>query len=531
MEELGALRAGQLYAGRYRIAMQIGKGGMGRVYLAEDERLGGKPVALKLTRPLPEERETFLTEARLMCALSHPHLPEIRDYYPPDASGLACIVMDYVAGDSLAERFERFGLRLPFRLLLRYLLQLCDVLAYLHSQTPPVVFRDLKPSNVLIDSDDRAILVDFGIARRYRAGETSDTLMLGTPGFAAPEQLRGEQSDARTDLYALGALAYFLLTGGQFAMRRKGNMLGALQGDVPPAFAGLLERMLDDVPDRRPRSATEMSLLLKESAPEEPPEEARAAERVAGVTVVAVASAYPGAGATFVALAASASLARAGIPHAVVECPAGPGVDAELHALLDGDRKMPRGAAFADPAGRRPPTPAWRRGAAAYFPADPDGSGAESIGEAFAGWLRRLGAPIVLLDLSSHWTNADAVQWIRRSVDRVWLAADCFPAKWTRRRQEACAALRPRRDADPALDWIANRDHRFRGRNDWLRLFPEAPAALLPQLPVEAMSDATWRGQGSTDDPAAIRALDAALRPLLSSLVSGSGDSARRSSR
>lgn len=524
MEDVGALRAGALYAGRYRIAMQIGKGGMGRVYLAEDERLGGKPVALKLTRPRPEERDAFLTEAKLMSALTHAHLPGIVDYYPPDANGLACIIMDYIAGDTLAERFERFGLRLPFRLLLRYLLQLCDVLAYLHAQSPPIVFRDLKPSNVLIDQADRAVLVDFGIARRYRAGEQADTIMLGTPGFAAPEQLRGEQSDARTDLYAIGALAYFLLSGGRFAMRHRGDMRVALQGDATPGFAALLERLLADDPDRRPQSAAELSRLLRELAPDEPDNpEPGPAERESGVTVVAIASAYAGAGATFATLAASAALSRAGIAHAVVECPAAAGAEGELVALLDGERDMPRGAAFADPAGMRPATPAWRRGAAAYYPADPDEPGRpEPLGEAFAGWLRRLGAPIVLLDASSRWADADMRRWLARSADRIWLVADCFPAKWTKRRQEACVALRQSREREraPAPDWIANRDQRFRGRQQWLRLFPRTPAALLPQLPAERMADASWRGTGMPDDAATVKQLDAALGPLLAELVS-----------
>lgn len=532
MEELGMLRSGTLYAGRYRIAMQIGKGGMGRVYLAEDERLGGKPVALKLTRPLPEERDAFLTEAKLMSALTHAHLPAILDYYPPDDGGLACIVMDYVAGDTLAERFERFGLRLPFRLLLRYMLQLCDVLAYLHAQSPPVVFRDLKPSNVLIDQADRAVLVDFGIARRYRAGEQADTLMLGTPGFAAPEQLWGEQSDARTDLYALGALAYYLLSGGRFAMRHRGDMRAALQGDAPPGFAALLERLLADDPDRRPQSAAELSRLLIELAPEEPDVRGTAPTgRESGVVVAAIASAYPGAGATFATLAASAALSRAGIAHAVVEWPAAAGSGGELAALLDGARDMPRGAAYADPAGIGPATPAWRRGAAAYYPADPEAPARpEAPAEAFADWLRRLGAPIVLLDLSSNWMAADAQAWLSRSADRVWLVADCFPAKWTKRRQEAYVALRLSRERARAAapEWIANRDQRFRRRQDWLRLFPRPPGALLPQLPAEQMADATWRGTGLPDDQATSERLDAALRPLLEALVSVKAPSRRR---
>lgn len=534
MEEIGLLRAGELYAARYRVAMQIGKGGMGRVYLAEDMRLNGKWVALKLTKPLPEERDAFLTEAKLMCGLSHPHLPAIVDYYPPDANGLACIVMDYIAGDTLAERFERFGLRLPFRLLLNYLIQLCEVLAYLHAQSPPIVFRDLKPSNVLIDRNDQAILVDFGIARRFRAGEQSDTLQLGTPGFAAPEQLRGEQSDARTDLYALGALAFFLLSGGLFAMRHRNNMKTALQGDVPYPFKTLLERLLSAEPELRPQSAErlrqELTSILREISPHA---NDNGTARIndnndmspdnEGVIVVAIAAAFPGAGATFAALAASAALARAGISHALVESP-GIIEDAELYTLLDGDKHMPKGAVFADASGLQPAAPTWRKGSAAYYPIDPNKPGAsDELGPSFARWLRRLGVPIVLLDVSSRWTSAKTQGWLQDTADRLWMVADCFPAKWTKVRQQACVSLqlangkKVRRQV--AFDWIANRDQPFPSRKAWLELLPAKPAALVPQLDSGTMLSSLWKGQGLPDDRRTAKLLDDSLEKLLISLV------------
>ncbi|MFC5531901.1 serine/threonine-protein kinase [Cohnella yongneupensis] len=531
MEEIGLLKAGDIYAGRYRVLMQIGKGGMGRVYLAEDMRLNGKTVALKLTKPLPEERDSFLSEAKLMCGLAHSNLPAIVDYYPPGANGLACIVMDYIAGDTLAERFERFGLRLPFRMLLRYLLQLCEVLAYLHQQCPPIVFRDLKPSNVLIDRRDQAVLVDFGIARRYREGESSDTLQLGTPGFAAPEQLRNEQSDARTDLYALGALAYFLLTGGRFAMRHKGALKSALQGDVPSAFAALLERMLDADPEARPQSAVQLrEELLRTMADEGVRVQQYTSldkgindykDEDAGVTVVAIASAYPGAGATFAALAASASLNRAGIAHALVECPSA--ADAEMYALLDGNKNMPKKAVFADATGLRPTTPAWREGSAHYYPCDPDRpANPEPIGDAFALWLRRLGVPIVLLDVSSRWTANDQQQWLNHAVDRIWMVVDCFPGKWSKSKQEACVSLQLNRRPDGirvSLDWVANRDQPFSGRKAWLELFPTRPSASLPQVASQAMLASLWQGRGLPDDKLTAHSIDAALENLLVSLI------------
>ncbi|WP_027084784.1 serine/threonine-protein kinase [Cohnella panacarvi] len=537
MESVGLLGTGELFAGRYRVGMQIGKGGMGRVYLAEDMRLNGKQVALKLTKPLPEERDAFVSEARLMCGLSHPHLPAIVDYYPPDADGLACIVMDYIAGDTLAERFERFGLRLPFRLVLKYLIQLCDVLAYLHAQSPPIVFRDLKPSNVLIDRNDQAVLVDFGIARRFRPGETSDTLQLGTPGFAAPEQLRGEQSDSRTDLYALGALAYFLLSGGRFAMRHSGSMRSALQGDVPGTFIVQLERLLSSDLNKRPQSAGQLreELMIigpqvgKDYRPAETPYPGNSelSQGEESVIVVAVASAYPGGGATFTAHAASAALNRAGLSHALVECP-GIIEDAELYTLLDGEKRMPKVAVFADASGIQPSAPAWREGSAAYYPIDPSNQSAgQEPGSAFSQWLRKLGVPIVLLDVSSRWTDAKTQDWLRDTADRIWMVADCLPTKWTRLRQQACISLQAaggkegRRQV--AFDWIANRDQSFPGRKAWLELFPAMPAALVPQVDSGAMLAALWRGQGLSEDRSIAQPLDASLKRLLVALVKSIG--------
>ncbi|TVY02287.1 serine/threonine protein kinase [Cohnella terricola] len=501
----------QLFGERYKVVKPIGKGGMGRVYLVEDLRLGGKTRALKLTRPLPEERRSFLPEAELLSELDHPHLPAIVDYFPPDEEGVACIVMEYIPGDTLAQRFERYGLKLGFAFVLDVLIDLCEVLTYLHAQSPPIVFRDLKPANVLLGRHDQAVLVDFGIARRYRPSQLNDTFRLGTPGFAAPEQLRGEQSDGRTDLYGLGALAYFLLSAGQFAIRHRGPMGKALQDDVPIDFVFLLERLLANEPDRRPQTARE---LLNEL-------QAVKLELVGGAdqslnysnnghdrektAIVAVASAYPGAGATFVALALSSALDRAGISHALVEYP---GRDAELYSLLNGAKRMPGDAVFASADGRQPAAPAWRHGNAAYYPLDPEGAATANRNpdKEFTKWIRRLGVPLVLLDVSSRWDEPDVTDWLLRSADRITMVADCYPAKWSTRRQAACLEIHLQANRRfIVFDWIANRDQPFADRNNWLSLLPVQPEAHLPELPGPSVLEAIWRGEGMPKDAATQR--------------------------
>lgn len=533
-EEL-ELREGELFGERYRIVMPIGKGGMGRVYLAEDIRLGGKARALKLMRPLPDERRSFLPEAQILSALDHPHLPAIVDYFPPNDAGVACIVMEYIAGDTLAERFERYRYKLPFLLILRILIHLSDVLTYLHGQKPAIVFRDLKPANVLIDRNNNAVLVDFGIARRFQAERQSDTLQLGTPGFAAPEQLRGEQSDHRTDLYGLGALAYHLLSGGQFAIRHRGDMKKVLQGDVPNAFILLLEKMLAHQAEERPQSASELSLQLMniqqqftgyESIEEREFDFDNKAqsftsslfsEKTEQASVIAIASSYPGAGATFAALAFSSTLCRSGVSHALVECPGG---EAELYTWLDGSRRMPKSAVFAEANGGQAAMPAWRKGKAAYYPINPEDCERSEPSGAFASWLRRLGVPIVILDVSTLWERKGIREWLVRSVDQLWLVGDCYPAKWSARRQIACMELmRNAGERGVRTGWMANRDQAFQDRKQWLSLFPAFPQVLLPELSSLALLDSIWSGEGLPIDSHNSQQLDAAFQKLIRSVT------------
>jgi hypothetical protein len=529
------LKAGELYGGRYRIVMQIGRGGMGRVYLAEDVRLGGKNRALKLTRPLPEEHRTFLPEAQMLSELDHPHLPAIVDYFPPNQEGIACIVMDYIAGDTLSERFERYGFKLPFHLVLRVMIHLCEVLIYLHSQNPSIVFRDLKPSNVLLDRHNKAILVDFGIARWYRSERLSDTLQLGTPGFAAPEQLRGEQSDTRTDMYGLGALVYHLLSGGKFAIRHRGGLKRVLQDDVPHEFSLLLERLLAHDPEDRPQSASELSLELmslqqeNEQSDHSNSNNSRSQlmlnnfpENRDGVFVAALASAYPGAGATFTSLAWSSSLSRSGIAHALVECPGG---EAEIYAWLDGARKMPKGTVYASAGGKQAAAPAWRKGKAAYYPVNPDECTPNKPDGAFASWLRRLGVPIVLLDVSSLWEEQAFKEWIVSSVDRIWMVGDCYPAKWSSRRQVACMELhKSAKQRAIQMGWIANRDQSFHDRKQWLSLFPSHPEAFVPDLSNQSMLNSLWRGEGLPTDRQTTGKIDTAFQKLTTSVTTIVGE-------
>ncbi|MHB2017880.1 MAG: bifunctional serine/threonine-protein kinase/formylglycine-generating enzyme family protein [Candidatus Xenobia bacterium] len=210
------LRPGTLLQERYRIVSVLGEGGMGTVYLAHDGRLGDKPVAIKEIAPRVRTvtgreavRRQFEKESRVLATLSHPGIVSVTHGF--EEANNFYLVMTYVDGETLQRIGERQG-RLPWRQVVAWGIELCDMLVYLHSHTPPVVFRDLKPSNVMREKSGRLRLIDFGIARILEPELTATGLIgPGTPAFAATEQFGEGALDGRADLYGLGATMYALM--------------------------------------------------------------------------------------------------------------------------------------------------------------------------------------------------------------------------------------------------------------------------------------------------------------------------------
>ena len=205
------LEIGSVIAGKYKILNIIGRGGMSIVYLAMNEKVN-KPWAVKEVIKNDEyDYKLELQEIETMKKLKHPHLPSIVDVIEKDDSLL--IVMDYIEGQSLETIFEECGAQ-PRELVLDWGKQLCDVLDYLHTRKPAVIYRDIKPGNVILKPDGNLMLIDFGAAREYKPEKIKDTISLGTRGYAAPEQYLEEgQSDERTDIYCLGVMLFQFLTG------------------------------------------------------------------------------------------------------------------------------------------------------------------------------------------------------------------------------------------------------------------------------------------------------------------------------
>jgi serine/threonine-protein kinase len=273
----GLLSPNSMLAGRYIIVQKVGQGGMGAVYQATDTRLGHKLVAVKemsdtaITDPLEKQqvRQAFEREAQMLATLNHPNLPRVTDHF--SETGKQYLVMDFIEGLTLEEVLNQTPGFLGEKQVVDWGVQLCEVLDYLHHQRPPVIFRDLKPANIMLDREGKVKLIDFGIARLFKLGKTTDTASFGTAGYAPPEQYGKGQTDARSDIYALGATLHHLLT------RRDPTQtpfsfppVRSLSSKVSKAVDQVISRAVEQDPDQRWQTAREMQRALVSPQPAAP---------------------------------------------------------------------------------------------------------------------------------------------------------------------------------------------------------------------------------------------------------------------
>jgi serine/threonine-protein kinase len=259
----GAVTPGTI--GRYAIVDEIAAGGFGTVYRATDPMLG-RDLAIKVLHPHlardPQMRARFLAEGRALAAIRHPHLVQVYD--AGEADGRAYLVMEYVPGRSLA--VAAHGRSLPAPEIIRITAQIAGALDAVHAAN--LVHRDVKPANILLADDGRAVLLDLGIARRLEEpGLTSNSVLLGTPGYLAPEQLQGGAPvGPPTDVYQLGATVYALLTGRApfegdistviYAVAHEPPPdLGEARPDLPGPIVAAVTRALAKRPENRPATA------------------------------------------------------------------------------------------------------------------------------------------------------------------------------------------------------------------------------------------------------------------------------------
>lgn len=267
------LAPGFLLNGRYRIVDHVGKGGMGTVYKAADIHLGSRLVAVKemteqglSPQEIVEATQAFEQEAHLLAGLHHPCLPSIHDHF--SSGGRWYLVMEFIEGETLAENLRQNGTPgLPAADVLGIADQLCDVLDYLHQRTPPIIFRDLKPSNIMVVDSGNLYLIDFGIARLFKPGQTHDTVLAGTAGYAAPEQYGKSQTTVQSDIYSFGATLHELLTGEDPGV--KPFIFSAIQSwnpQTPPRLEALVMQMVQMDESKRPSSVAWIRLQLHQIA-------------------------------------------------------------------------------------------------------------------------------------------------------------------------------------------------------------------------------------------------------------------------
>jgi serine/threonine protein kinase len=270
------LAIGTVLNSQYRIVRLVGGGGMAWVYQVEELPPANRNLwALKELRPQTQDRaeratarKLFQQEARLLRDLDHVNIPKIAGFF--EENGRACLVMEFIWGESLEKRLEAANAPLLETDVLRWAIQLSEALDYLHAQQPPVIFRDMKPSNVMVTNTGLVKLIDFGIARTYKVGKKRDTVAMGSENYAAPEQWGKGQTDGRSDVYALGATMYHLLANmapTPAFLPSEPLPLHNYNGALSRATVALIEKAMERDRSKRFQSAMEMRQALIDALP------------------------------------------------------------------------------------------------------------------------------------------------------------------------------------------------------------------------------------------------------------------------
>lgn len=266
------LQTGEILRNRYRIEDVLGQGGMGAVYKSFDINLGVAVAVKENLFTTDEYARQFRREATILASLRHPNLPRVTDHFVIEGQG-QYLVMDFIQGEDLRERLEREG-AVSEEEALPWFLEICDALAYLHTRMPPILHRDIKPGNIKIMPDGRAMLVDFGLAKVVdESGTTTTGAKAMTPGFSPPEQYGTGRTDARTDVYSLGATMYAALTATipedalERAMGREElTPIRKRSPKISPSLARVIEKALAVRSENRYQSMAEFASAMAASS-------------------------------------------------------------------------------------------------------------------------------------------------------------------------------------------------------------------------------------------------------------------------
>jgi serine/threonine protein kinase len=535
---LRSLRDGAIVGNRFRMLRPLGKGGMGNVFLVEDLKMRGKLWAMKEIRIAPEDRLQLHQEAEVLMGLNHPFLPDIVDYFPNESDDRIYFVMEYVDGVNLQDWFETHRGKPAVQAVISIGIQMCELLQYLHEQLPqPIIYRDVKPSNMMLDRQNHIRLIDFGTARSYKAGQNQDTLQLGTFAFAAPEQIKGTQTDHRTDLYQLGATLYYLLSEGQYYYTLR-KPLHEVSNRVSEQLSLTLSALLEDQPKDRIQSAIllrkQLECYLKHQL--DPTEDlssvnhsfenrdkVQEARRPMGIerTIIAVGSLFPSAGSTFTCVTLARLLNHYGVPNTLIEHPR---IEPELYEWLHGDKHAPAGYNFytdRSPEDKHRKHAEWIKGQTQWYPANPDKPEQMSQENKLI-WLTHQKSPIVIIDMSDRWDLAEERDWIS-IADMLLITAEPDPVKMNRRNTAVrMHTLDQWKSEGKPVQLIGNRSGSTGHVKEWERSLPFRPICNLPMLPHKDIMLSRWKGDLIQDTLPYLEILQHAAMPLLKALLPSS---------
>jgi len=258
-------QVGTVIEGKYEILKEIGHGGMSVVYLAIDTHLNRNWAVKEVKKKGSGKNDeivvnSLLAEANMVKRLDHPALPRIVDIIDNGVS--IYIVMDFIEGESIDKILAEYGAQ-PEEKVISWAMQICDVFSYLHSQKPPIIYRDMKPANLMLKPNGNISIIDFGIAREYKEQNLADTTVLGTKGYAPPEQYSG-QTDQRSDIFALGMTMHHLLTGID---PRNGEPYAPVRQWNPELSEGIeaiINRCVEPAAENRYQSCAELLIDLQD---------------------------------------------------------------------------------------------------------------------------------------------------------------------------------------------------------------------------------------------------------------------------
>jgi hypothetical protein len=260
---------GTLLHGRYKLMREIGQGGFGVVYLARDKQTRRRVAVKQINigklraREVIDATDSYNREVMLLSKLKHARLPRLHDHFTDPEHWY--LVMDYIKGQTLEESLQATpGKALPVKQVIAIGIQLCKVLDYLHNLKPPVIFRDVKPANIMRTPRGKIYLIDFGIARRFNAGRIKDTGSLGSPGYAAPEQYGTTQTNTHTDIYGLGATLQTLMTGREPQDLQASLPMPSATTRQQQQLYRLLNQMLEKESSKRPPTVRKVKEALED---------------------------------------------------------------------------------------------------------------------------------------------------------------------------------------------------------------------------------------------------------------------------